>query len=110
MSGTVLVTGCSTGFGAATACLFAARGWNVVATSRRPEVSAANTVFAGLRASRARATSEEVAEVIFTAATDGTDQLPTSPLTTSSRRWPPAAKRRKPNIWPSCASGSHPRW
>src|SRR5262245_11671481 len=38
-------------------------------------VEAANRVFAGLAASRAGATSEEVAEVIFTAATDGTDQL-----------------------------------
>jgi NAD(P)-dependent dehydrogenase (short-subunit alcohol dehydrogenase family) len=40
-----------------------------------PFVGAAMEVFAGLRASRASATSEEVAEVIFTAATDGTDQL-----------------------------------
>ena len=38
-------------------------------------LSATNVVFAGLRAARANATSEEVAEVIFTAATDGTDQL-----------------------------------
>jgi NAD(P)-dependent dehydrogenase (short-subunit alcohol dehydrogenase family) len=41
----------------------------------RPFQEAAMAVFAGLRASRANATSEEVAEVIFTAATDGTDQL-----------------------------------
>jgi NAD(P)-dependent dehydrogenase (short-subunit alcohol dehydrogenase family) len=41
----------------------------------RPFVGAALEVFAGLRAARADATSEEVAEVIFTAATDGTDQL-----------------------------------
>lgn len=40
-----------------------------------PFVAATNAVFAGLRASRANATSEEVAEVVFTAATDGTDQL-----------------------------------
>jgi NAD(P)-dependent dehydrogenase (short-subunit alcohol dehydrogenase family) len=38
---TVLITGCSTGFGEATARLFAARGWNVVATMRRPEAGAA---------------------------------------------------------------------
>ena len=38
-------------------------------------VSATNQVFAGLRVSRAGATSKEVAEVIFTAATDGTDRL-----------------------------------
>ena len=40
-----------------------------------PFVAAANSVFAGLRASRADATSEQVAEVIFAAATDGTNQL-----------------------------------
>jgi short-subunit dehydrogenase len=40
-----------------------------------PFVSATNQVFAGLRASRVGATSQEVAEVIFTAATDGTDRL-----------------------------------
>jgi NAD(P)-dependent dehydrogenase (short-subunit alcohol dehydrogenase family) len=37
-------------------------------------VAGANAIFAGLRAER-RATEEEVAKVIFTAATDGTNQL-----------------------------------
>ncbi|MGL4963648.1 MAG: SDR family oxidoreductase [Inquilinus sp.] len=41
MTRTVLITGCSTGFGEATARLFASRGWNVVATMRRPETGAA---------------------------------------------------------------------
>lgn len=41
MSRTVLITGCSSGFGETTARLFAARGWNVVATMRRPETGAA---------------------------------------------------------------------
>lgn len=36
---TVLITGCSSGFGRATAQLFLERGWNVVATMRRPEKS-----------------------------------------------------------------------
>lgn len=34
---TALITGCSSGFGRATAKYFSARGWNVVATMRRPE-------------------------------------------------------------------------
>jgi NAD(P)-dependent dehydrogenase (short-subunit alcohol dehydrogenase family) len=33
---TVLITGCSSGFGAAAACLFADKGWNVIATMRNP--------------------------------------------------------------------------
>lgn len=41
MTGTVLITGCSTGFGAAIARLFQARGWNVVATMRTPDSGAA---------------------------------------------------------------------
>ena len=33
---TILVTGCSSGFGLATARLFAERGWDVIATMRKP--------------------------------------------------------------------------
>lgn len=39
MPQTILITGCSSGFGARTAHLFADRGWNVVATARRPPLS-----------------------------------------------------------------------
>ena len=41
MRRTILITGCSSGFGAAAARAFAASGWNVVATARRPEDAAA---------------------------------------------------------------------
>lgn len=41
MTKTVLITGCSTGLGKLSARLFAERGWNVVATMRKPEPSLA---------------------------------------------------------------------
>lgn len=37
MTRTILITGTSSGYGKATADLFLARGWNVVATMRRPD-------------------------------------------------------------------------
>ena len=36
---TILITGCSTGFGLETARLFLDRGWTVIATMRKPDVS-----------------------------------------------------------------------
>jgi NAD(P)-dependent dehydrogenase (short-subunit alcohol dehydrogenase family) len=37
MASTVLITGCSSGFGEAATKLFASRGWNVIATMRNPD-------------------------------------------------------------------------
>lgn len=37
MKSTILITGCSSGFGKASASLFLAQGWNVVATMRSPK-------------------------------------------------------------------------
>ena len=37
MNSTVLITGCSSGFGMASASLFLANGWNVIATMRTPK-------------------------------------------------------------------------
>ena len=38
MPSTILITGCSSGFGRASALYFLARGWNVIATMRTPKV------------------------------------------------------------------------
>jgi NAD(P)-dependent dehydrogenase (short-subunit alcohol dehydrogenase family) len=39
MTKTVLITGCSSGFGKTSAELFAAKGWNVIATMRNPDTA-----------------------------------------------------------------------
>jgi NAD(P)-dependent dehydrogenase (short-subunit alcohol dehydrogenase family) len=39
MAKTVLITGCSSGIGKASARLFAERGWNVIATLRDPSIA-----------------------------------------------------------------------
>jgi len=48
MPKTIFITGASTGLGRATARLFAQRGWNVVATMRRPEDGAALATLPGV--------------------------------------------------------------
>lgn len=52
MKKTVLITGCSSGIGRAAARLFAGRGWNVVATMRRPEAERELTELAGVLVAR----------------------------------------------------------
>jgi NAD(P)-dependent dehydrogenase (short-subunit alcohol dehydrogenase family) len=52
MSKTVLITGTSTGFGHATATLFADRGWNVVATMRDPSAAGALSDRSGVLVAR----------------------------------------------------------
>lgn len=52
MPKTVLITGCSTGFGEITARLFAARGWNVVATMRTPSQGATLAELPGVLVTR----------------------------------------------------------
>src|SRR5690349_16553322 len=42
MTKTVLITGCSSGLGKLAASRFATRGWNVIATMRKPEPDLAN--------------------------------------------------------------------
>ena len=37
MKSTILITGCSSGFGKASAAFFLAHGWNVIATMRSPK-------------------------------------------------------------------------
>lgn len=49
MTKTVLITGTSSGYGKATADLFLARGWNVLATMRRPDPTAFSTTSERLR-------------------------------------------------------------
>ncbi len=52
MKKTVLITGCSSGIGKTAAKLFTDRGWNVVATMRRPEAESELTEFADVLMTR----------------------------------------------------------
>ncbi|HVG21977.1 MAG TPA: SDR family NAD(P)-dependent oxidoreductase [Blastocatellia bacterium] len=52
MKKTVLITGCSSGFGKASAKLFAAKGWNAIATMRRPEAEEELTKLADVLVTR----------------------------------------------------------
>lgn len=52
MSKTILITGCSSGFGKLTAKLFHEKGWNVVATMRTPEKETELTQFENVLVTR----------------------------------------------------------
>lgn len=65
---TVLITGCSSGFGKATAAYFLTRGWNVVATMRSPGAGglpeSGRLLVTALDVTRERSISEAMAEGI----------------------------------------------
>jgi len=52
MKKTVLITDCSSGLGKTSAKLFASKGWNVIATMRRPEAEAELTKLADVLVTR----------------------------------------------------------
>lgn len=56
---TVLITGCSTGIGVLAAEIFQAKGWNVVATMRRPEMGKALAERDGVVVERLDVTDQE---------------------------------------------------
>jgi len=52
MKKTILITGCSSGFGKASARQFSRKGWNVIATMRRPDEETELTQLAGVLVTR----------------------------------------------------------
>src|SRR5262245_57461325 len=55
---TVLITGCSSGYGKATAELFLKKGWNVIATMRNPDAGVLGGVARTLRVVRLDVTDD----------------------------------------------------
>jgi NAD(P)-dependent dehydrogenase (short-subunit alcohol dehydrogenase family) len=69
MAKTVLITGTSSGYGKATAELFLTRGWNVVATMRRPDPDVFGTTTARLKVVALDVTQESSIAAALAAAT-----------------------------------------
>lgn len=68
MKSTILITGCSSGFGKATVSLFLARGWNVIATMRSPKSELFETndrlLIASLDVTNPKSVSDAIAQGI----------------------------------------------
>lgn len=99
---TVLITGCSSGFGLATARHFLERGWHVVATMRTPDPDLLP------RSAQLRVLALDVTDAASIARAIG-DAGPVDVLVNNAgigvlarskaRRWPPRARCSRPIRW-----------